>query len=160
MAKVIDRARPLSMYSATILYRTVQTKVAEGLLLGEWPSSCCKWPHETAQGPACNLVFARGAGANCHLPPLLYIWLTQWARGRSREHSSPIPVWVSSVLSTVWWSLLPNSDILDCLVLTWCLPKEVDIWFQQAFTRLMMLIWVFAIIFCWECIFLVLALIA
>ena len=35
LAKVIDRAEPLPMYSATMLYCTNQTKVAEGLLLGE-----------------------------------------------------------------------------------------------------------------------------
>ena len=35
VATVIDRAGPLSMYSATMLCCTNQTKVAEGLLLGE-----------------------------------------------------------------------------------------------------------------------------
>ena len=35
VAKVTDRAGPLPMYSATMLYCTNQTKVAEGLLLGE-----------------------------------------------------------------------------------------------------------------------------
>ena len=35
MAKVIDSVVPLPMYSATMLYCTNQTKVAEGLLLGE-----------------------------------------------------------------------------------------------------------------------------
>ena len=35
VAKVIDRAGSLPMYSATILCCTKQTKVAEGLLLGE-----------------------------------------------------------------------------------------------------------------------------
>ena len=43
MAEVIDRAGPLPMYSATMFCRTNQNKVAEGLLLGEWPSPCCKW---------------------------------------------------------------------------------------------------------------------
>ena len=43
MAKVIDMAGLLPMYSATMLYRTDQNKVAEGLLLGERPSPCCKW---------------------------------------------------------------------------------------------------------------------
>ena len=38
VAKVIDSAGPLPMYSATMLCRTGQTKVAEGLLLGKWPS--------------------------------------------------------------------------------------------------------------------------
>ena len=35
VAEVIDRAGPLAMYSATILCCTNQTKIAEGLLLGE-----------------------------------------------------------------------------------------------------------------------------
>jgi len=35
VAKDIDRAGPLPMYSAIVLYCTDQTKVAEGLLLGE-----------------------------------------------------------------------------------------------------------------------------
>ena len=35
VAKVIDRAGPLSMYSATMLCCTNQTKVAKRLLLGE-----------------------------------------------------------------------------------------------------------------------------
>ena len=35
LAKVIDRAGPLPMYSATMLCRADQNKVAEGLLLGE-----------------------------------------------------------------------------------------------------------------------------
>jgi hypothetical protein len=35
VAKVIDSVGPLSMYLATMFYRTGQTKVAEGLLLGE-----------------------------------------------------------------------------------------------------------------------------
>ena len=35
MAKVIDSAGPLPMYPATVLCCTDQTKVAEGLLLGE-----------------------------------------------------------------------------------------------------------------------------
>ena len=43
VAKVIDRAGLLPMYSATVFCRTDQNKVAEGLLLEEWPSPCCKW---------------------------------------------------------------------------------------------------------------------
>jgi hypothetical protein len=43
VAEVIDRAGPLPMYSATVSCGTDQNKVAEGLLLGEWPSLCCKW---------------------------------------------------------------------------------------------------------------------
>ena len=43
VTEVIDRAGPLPMYSATVFCRTDQNKVAEGLLLGEWPSLCCKW---------------------------------------------------------------------------------------------------------------------
>ena len=35
VAEVIDRARPLHMYSATVFCCTDQNKVAEGLLLGE-----------------------------------------------------------------------------------------------------------------------------
>ena len=35
VAKDIDRAGPLPMYSAIVLYCTDLTKVAEGLLLGE-----------------------------------------------------------------------------------------------------------------------------
>ena len=35
VAKIIDRAGPLPMYSSTIFCCTNQTKVAEGLLLGE-----------------------------------------------------------------------------------------------------------------------------
>ena len=35
MAKVIESAGPLSMYSATMLCRTDQIKVVEGLLLEE-----------------------------------------------------------------------------------------------------------------------------
>ena len=43
VAEVIVRAGPLPMYSATMFCRTDQNKVAEWLLLGEWPSPCCKW---------------------------------------------------------------------------------------------------------------------
>jgi len=42
--KVIDCAEPLPMYSATIYALSYdQTKVAEGLLLEEWPSPHCEW---------------------------------------------------------------------------------------------------------------------
>ena len=34
-SEVVDRAGPLSMYLATMVCRTDQNKVAEGLLLGE-----------------------------------------------------------------------------------------------------------------------------
>lgn len=51
-----------------------------------------------------------------------------------------------------------HDDILFGLVVTWCLPKEVGTWFQQALTWLMMLIWVFAMTSCWECIFVIRAL--
>ena len=40
VAKVIDRAGSLPMNSATMLCCTDQNKVAEGLLLEEWPSPC------------------------------------------------------------------------------------------------------------------------
>jgi hypothetical protein len=43
MAKVIDRSGPLPIYSAIVLCCTSQIEVAEGLLLGEWPSQCSKW---------------------------------------------------------------------------------------------------------------------
>ena len=43
VVEVIDRAGPLPMYSATMICRTDQNKVAEGLLLGEWPSPCGEW---------------------------------------------------------------------------------------------------------------------
>jgi len=35
VAKVIDSVGPLPMYSATMFYRTGQTRVVKGLLLGE-----------------------------------------------------------------------------------------------------------------------------
>ena len=35
VAEVIDRARPLPMYSATMICRVGQNKVSEGLLLGK-----------------------------------------------------------------------------------------------------------------------------
>jgi hypothetical protein len=40
MAEGVGRARPIHMYSATPLCCASQTEVAEGLLLGEWPSPC------------------------------------------------------------------------------------------------------------------------
>ena len=43
VAEVIDRAGPLPVCSATMFCRINQNKVAEGLLLEEWPSPCCKW---------------------------------------------------------------------------------------------------------------------
>ena len=45
VAEVIDRAGLLPMYSAIVFCRTDQNKVAKGLLLGEWPSPCCKWTY-------------------------------------------------------------------------------------------------------------------
>jgi len=41
--EVIDGSGPLLVYSATMLCCTHLTKVAEGLLLGEWPNPYCKW---------------------------------------------------------------------------------------------------------------------
>ena len=49
MAKVIESAGPLSMYSATMFCCTNQTKVAERLLLGELASSCCNGSDVVAQ---------------------------------------------------------------------------------------------------------------
>jgi hypothetical protein len=40
MAEGVGRAGPFRMYSATPLRCASQTVVAEGLLLGEWPSPC------------------------------------------------------------------------------------------------------------------------
>jgi len=52
-SEVIDGFGPLLVYSATILCCTYQTKVAEGLLLGEWPNPCCKWA--SCDGPRAYL---------------------------------------------------------------------------------------------------------
>jgi hypothetical protein len=40
MAEGVGRLGPIHMYSATPLCCASQTVVAEGLLLGEWPSPC------------------------------------------------------------------------------------------------------------------------
>jgi hypothetical protein len=40
MAEGVGRTGPIHMYSATPLCCASQTEVAEGLLLGEWPSPC------------------------------------------------------------------------------------------------------------------------
>lgn len=40
MAEGVGRSGPIHMYSATPLCCASQTEVAEGLLLGEWPSPC------------------------------------------------------------------------------------------------------------------------
>ena len=68
VAKVIDRAGPLPMYSATMLCCTNQTKLAEGLLLGEWPAHVVNGPRMAAQGPICKSCTHKGAGRK--LPPL------------------------------------------------------------------------------------------
>jgi hypothetical protein len=40
MAEGVGRSGPIHMYSATPLCCASKTEVAEGLLLGEWPSPC------------------------------------------------------------------------------------------------------------------------
>jgi hypothetical protein len=40
MAEGVGRSGPIRIYSATPLCCASQTEVAEGLLLGEWPSPC------------------------------------------------------------------------------------------------------------------------
>ena len=70
VAKVIDRAGPLSMYSATMVCRTDQNKVAEGLLLGGIAQpmrlmGLMRRPEDLIV----NCVLARGPGENYHLPP-------------------------------------------------------------------------------------------
>jgi hypothetical protein len=40
IAEGVGRSGPFRMYSATPLCVASQTVVAEGLLLGEWPSPC------------------------------------------------------------------------------------------------------------------------
>jgi len=84
VAKVIDRAGPLPMYSATMLCCTNQTKLAEGLLLGEWPAHVVNGPRMATQGPICKSYTHKGAGRKLPPPPLLYI-------GDPRGQGSSLP---------------------------------------------------------------------
>jgi hypothetical protein len=43
IAECVGKSGPIHMYSATLLCCANHTKVAKGLLLGEWPSTCKGW---------------------------------------------------------------------------------------------------------------------
>jgi hypothetical protein len=67
MEEGVGRSGPFRMYSATPLCCASQTEVAEGLLLGEWPSPC------RVSGPLCGLeeflvktASTRGSEENNH----------------------------------------------------------------------------------------------
>jgi hypothetical protein len=63
MAEGVGRSGPIHIYSATPLCCASQTEVAEGLLLGEWPSPCKGyWAFVWARGVSYKYRVHQGLG--------------------------------------------------------------------------------------------------